>query len=431
MKTLKYGAKVALLAAAIAAIAVAPAMAGGSKDKQTGPREFKIWHYESDTGAMGVAWTEAMKQFQAKHPDVKIVYENKGFEQIRQTAQMILNSDEAPDVMEYNKGNATAGLLSKQGLLADLTAEATARGWDKVLSPSLQTTCRYSPDGVMGSGKWYGVTNYGEYVMVYYNKDMFKAAGIAIPTDFASLEAALAKFAAAGVTPLVLSGAEYPSQHLYYELALSKADRAMINAYELYQGNFDFNNPAFTYAADKMVEWLKKGYIGKDSVSMKAEDMGVAFENGKSPIMVSGSWWYGRFMNEIKNFEWTISLFPGNKMSPGSSGNIWVVPAKSKNKDLAYDFISITLQPDIQALLGNAGGIPVAADPAKITDPKIKELIGGFTKLNAEDGIAFYPDWPAAGFYDTLVSAIQDLLLGKKTTPQFLDYLNKAYQDGK
>ena len=25
----------------------------------------------------------------------------------------------------------------------------------------------------MGSGKWYGVPNYGEYVMVYYNKDLF------------------------------------------------------------------------------------------------------------------------------------------------------------------------------------------------------------------------------------------------------------------
>ncbi len=412
-----------------ALLAAVPAFAGGQKE--AAQREFKIWHYESDAGAMGVAWAEAMKQFQVKHPDVKIVYENKGFEQIRQTAQMILNSDEAPDVMEYNKGNATAGMLSKQGLLTDLTSEAAARGWDKILSPSLQTTCRYSPDGVMGSGKWYGVTNYGEYVMAYYNEDLFAKNGLSIPKTFAELENVLAKFAGAGITPIVLSGAEYPSQHLYYELALSKADRKMINAYQLYQGDFNFNNPAFSWAADKMVEWLDKGYIGKEAVSMKAEDMGVAFTNGQAPIMVSGSWWYGRFMTEISSFKWSIGLFPGNKMSPGSSGNIWVVPQKSKNKDLAYDFISITLQPDIQALLGNAGGIPVNADLAKITDPKVKDLIAKFNTLNAEDGLAFYPDWPAAGFYDLLVSNIQDLLLGKKTTPQFLDSLNKSYEEGR
>ena len=34
---------------------------------------------------------------------------------------MILNSSEGPDIMEYNKGNATAGLLSTQGLLTDLS----------------------------------------------------------------------------------------------------------------------------------------------------------------------------------------------------------------------------------------------------------------------------------------------------------------------
>ena len=38
---------------------------------------------------------------------------------------MIINSDEGPDIMEYNKGNATAGLLASQGLLTDLTDEAT------------------------------------------------------------------------------------------------------------------------------------------------------------------------------------------------------------------------------------------------------------------------------------------------------------------
>ena len=100
-------------------------------------------------------------------------FEEKSFEQIQQNAQMILNSDSAPDILEYNKGNATAGLLSKQGLLTDLTDEATKRGWDKALSPSLQTTAKYDDDGIMGSGKFFGIPNYGEYVMVYYNKDLF------------------------------------------------------------------------------------------------------------------------------------------------------------------------------------------------------------------------------------------------------------------
>src|SRR6185369_14904269 len=168
------------------------------------PKVLKIWHYESANGAMGTAWAEAMKQFEAAHPNVKIQFESKGFEQIRQTAAMTLNSDDVPDVMEYNKGNASAGLLSTQGLLTDLTSVAQKRGWDKLLSPSLQTTSRYDSKGIMGSGNWYGVTNYGEYVMVYYNKGLFKKFGVAVPTSLEALEAASAAFVKAGVVPLAI-----------------------------------------------------------------------------------------------------------------------------------------------------------------------------------------------------------------------------------
>jgi raffinose/stachyose/melibiose transport system substrate-binding protein len=396
-----------------------------------GQRVLKVWHYESANGAMGAAWAQAMKDFEATHPGVKVAFEEKGFEQIRQTAGMILNSEDAPDVMEYNKGNATSGLLSSQGLLTDLTDEATKRGWDKILSPGLQTTCRYE-NGVMGAtGKWYGVTNYGEYVMVYYNKDMFAKQGVQVPTTLEEFEAVMDKFVNAGITPLSVGAAEYPAQHIFYELALYKADRKFIDAFELYQGAVDFHGPVFTFGADKMAEWVSKGYISKDSTGLKAEDMGVAFENGKYPIMVSGSWWYGRFMNEIKDFQWGTFLFPGKTLNTGSGGNVWVVPTKSANKDLAYDFIDITMNKKIQTILGNAGGIPVNADLTQVTDPKIKELIQNFDTLNKNDGLAFYPDWPAPGYYDVLVANVQELIAGTKTPAQFLDAIAIPYNENR
>ena len=55
---------------------------------------------------------------------VKVEFEKKAFEQIRQNASQILNSDDAPDVMEYNKGNATSGLLASQGLLGEVRSFA-------------------------------------------------------------------------------------------------------------------------------------------------------------------------------------------------------------------------------------------------------------------------------------------------------------------
>ncbi|MFB4282530.1 MULTISPECIES: ABC transporter substrate-binding protein [unclassified Nonomuraea] len=418
---------------AAAALALSACGSGGGSDTPspsgTQPRVLKLWHYESADSAMGKAWAEAIKKFEASHPNVTVEFEEKGFEQIQKTASMVLNSDEAPDIMEYNKGNATSGLLSKQGLLTDLSEQVTKRGWDKLLPGGLQTTARYDDRGVMGTGKWFGVPNYGEFVMVYYNKELFDKHKVAVPTTYEEFTAALDTFVKAGVTPVSNAGAEYPAQQIFYQLALTKAQKPWLEAFQSYKGKVDFHGPEFTYGADTLADWVKKGYIAKNSAGLKAEDMGVAFMNGKFPIVISGSWWYGRFASEIKDFEWGHFLFPGATMSPGSSGNLWVVPEKSENKDLAYDFIDITMSKDIQNLLGNSGGVPVAADPAAITDAKSKELIETFNKLTTSDGLAFYPDWPAPGYYDVMVAGVQELINGSKTSAQVLDELAKPYED--
>lgn len=399
---------------------------GGKKDYSG--KTLTLWHYEAADSAMGIAWNQAIKEFEAKYPGVKVKFEEKSYEQIRKDANMILNSDSAPDVMEYDKGNASSGLLSKLGLLTNMTSTVHNYGWDKKLSPSLRTTARYT-GGVMGSGDWYGVPTYGEFVMVYYNKDLFAKYGLSVPTTFDQFESVLGAFKQKGVTPIAAGGAEYPAQQIFYELALSKADRNWVNDYQLYNGKVDFHDPAFTYGATKFADWVSKGYISKDSANMKAQDMGNAFEQGKNPIMISGSWWYGGFKSEIKNFQWGTFLFPGNTLDPGSAGNMWVVPSKAKNKDMAYDFINITMQPDIQDLLGNSGGVPVAADATKITDPKNKELIDNFAKLTQQDGLAFYPDWPAPSYQDALSSAVQELINQTKSPDKFLDEIAKPYND--
>jgi raffinose/stachyose/melibiose transport system substrate-binding protein len=389
----------------------------------------KLWHFESETSAMGIAWDQAITTFE-EETGAKVDFEAKSFEQIRSTASQVLNSNEAPDILEYNKGNATAGLLASQGLLAPIDDAVEEYGWADKLAPSLQTTARYDEKGVMGSGSWYGIPNYGEYVEVYYNKDMFAQYGIAVPTTYEEFEAALQTFVDNGVTPLAEAGAEYPIGQLWYQLALSKADREFVDDYQLYKNPVDWQGPELTYASDKLAEYVDKGYISKDVTGIKAEDMGVSFMSGQYPIMVSGSWWYGRVINESNGFDWGTFLFPGSEMAPGSSGNLWVVPENAANKDLAYKFIDITMRPEIQALIGNNGGVPVAANTEDITDPKSQELIANFNTLTERDGLAFYPDWPTSTFYDQIVAATQELLNGTTTAEEMNTQLGEDYESG-
>jgi len=413
--------------AMIAATGLLLAGCSGSDSSSSDDDTLTLWHFESETSATGVAWAEAIKIFE-KETGAKVNFEAKSFEQIRQTASQVLNSDEAPDILEYNKGNATAGLLASQGLLTPITDQVEEYGWDDKLAPALQTTARYSEDGVMGSGDWYGIPNYGEYVTMYYNKDAFAEKGLEVPTTLEELETVMAAFQEDGTTPLAEAALEYPLGQLWYQLALSKADRQWVNDYQLYEAPVDFHDEALTSATDTLKDWTDKGYISQDASGLKAEDAGVSFIGGESPLFFSGSWWYGRFVDEITDFDWGIFPFPTSELSLGSAGNMWVVPTKADNADLAYKFIDITMRPEIQAIIGNEGGLPVAADVADITDEKSKELIEGFNAINEKDGLAFYPDWPTPTFYDKIVAELQELVNGTKDSSEVLDSLGDEYE---
>ncbi|TDN91816.1 extracellular solute-binding protein [Microbacterium sp. BK668] len=402
---------------------------GSSADSGSDADTLKLWHYEGADSAMGKAWAEAITVFE-EETGATVEFEEKSFEQIQKTASQVLDTDAAPDLMEFNKGNATAGFLASTGLISDISDAVDEYGWADKLAPSLQTTAKYSEDGVMGGDTWYGVPNYGEFVGVYYNEDAFAEAGLEIPTTYDEFVSVLDAFVAKGITPLAEAGAEYPLGQLWYQLALTQADRKFVDDYQLYKSPVDWEGPEITYATDTLQEYVDKGYIAKDVSSVKAEDAGVSFINGTAPIFVSGSWWYGRFVEEATGFDWTMTAFPESDLSLGSSGNLWVVPENAANKELAYEFIDITMRPEIQAIIGNNGGLPVAANPEDITDAKSQELISTFNGILDDDGLSFYPDWPAPGFYDVIVQELQGLVTGAQDAATTNADLGAQYDEG-
>ncbi|HTR94306.1 MAG TPA: extracellular solute-binding protein [Trebonia sp.] len=406
------GLLIAALLALTAGLAACGSSGGGSGSSGSSSKVLKVWWYEGQGSAYQIAWDQAIADFKKQHPGVTVQFSLKSFNQMQQNASMILNSNNVPDVMEYNKGDATTGLLSKQGLLTDLTPEASKYGWDKLLGPDLQVTAKYDAKGVMGSGNWYGVSDYAEYVMVYYNKAMFAKYGLQVPTTMAQLTADMDTFVKHGVTPFANAGNDYVAMQYLYEMELSQSSQQQVQDYERYTGKVDFHSAAWTNAVKTFQDWVSKGYIAKNSVGLTATQAGNDFETGKNPMMLSGSWWYGTFESGIKNFQWGTFLWPGNTLNAGSGGNLFVVPKNAASKELAYDFINDTLQPDVQKLLADNGAVPVAATTDGVSNPLNVELIKNFQTLANNNGLAYYPDWPTPNFYNTLLAQTQDLMNG-------------------
>jgi raffinose/stachyose/melibiose transport system substrate-binding protein len=118
----------ALAAVTAAGLALSGCSTGGGDDGGDG-QTLKLWHYEGSDSAMGKAWAEAIKIFEDE-TGAKVEFEEKSFEQIQKTASQVLDTDAAPDLMEFNKGNATAGFLASTGLISDISDAVDEYGWD-------------------------------------------------------------------------------------------------------------------------------------------------------------------------------------------------------------------------------------------------------------------------------------------------------------
>jgi raffinose/stachyose/melibiose transport system substrate-binding protein len=137
--------------------------------------------------------------FQQKYPNVKIKRVAKSFDDLNTTLKLAVSGSKAPDVVQANQGRQVMGQLVKGGLLKPLDAYADAYGWADRYSKVLVDLNRFSDDGKeFGSGSLYGLSQMGEIVGVYYNKDKVSSP----PKTFSEFEAALQKAKDDGEVPI-------------------------------------------------------------------------------------------------------------------------------------------------------------------------------------------------------------------------------------
>ena len=402
--TMKRGIQVAAIAAASAlALGGLTACSGGGSDT------FTVWWYEKDT-AMATTWKAALDALAKAHPNVKINFQLKTWDQMQKSGAAVLDSDKAPDLTEYNKGNATAGVVAKAGLLVDLKDYSAKYGWDKILPASALAFGQYDENGIMGQGNLYGIASYGEYVSWFYNKDVFDKNGWTVPKTGAELDALLGSMKAKGLTQC-MGGKDYQNVHLAYGLTLANAStgQTFVKDFQFFEHPIDWANE-WTKSATTISNWLKAGYFPKNVAGISADNAVAEFQAGKTCPMIMGGTWLDQGMQDAIKFNWDKFKNPGN-MSEGSAGNLLVIPTNSKNKDLAAEFINMILTKDYQNQLGELGGLPLAADTASLKNPLAVKTNKVFADILATgDGLGWYPDWPVAGYFDIQLAAGQKLL---------------------
>src|SRR4051812_29511201 len=186
-----------------ATVAVALIVAGCGADKDKGgattssagkPVTIEWWHI-ANNDPLKTIWKNAADQYMAAHPNVKIhitVLENEAFKAKLTTT---MQGGKVPDIFQSWGG----GTLKEQvdaGLVKDISQPTSA--WIDTLNKA--GVGLYQVDG-----KQYGVPYNLGLVGVWYNKALFKRAGISgPPATWDDLLADVGKLKAAGITPLAV-----------------------------------------------------------------------------------------------------------------------------------------------------------------------------------------------------------------------------------
>jgi raffinose/stachyose/melibiose transport system substrate-binding protein len=226
--------------------------------------------------------------FQAKYPNVKIKRVAKSFDDLNTTLKLAVSGSKAPDVVQANQGRQVMGQLVKGGLLTPLDAYAEAYGWADRYSKVLLDLNRFSDDGKQfGSGSLYGLSQMGEIVGVFYNKDKVSTP----PATFADFESQLDQAKGKGDVPISFGNLDpFAGIHEFQTVQNQFADKQAVRDFVFAKDGASFATPENEQAATKLQEWAKKDYFTPDFNGTGYDPAWQQFAKGKGPFLIAGTW---------------------------------------------------------------------------------------------------------------------------------------------
>jgi raffinose/stachyose/melibiose transport system substrate-binding protein len=270
-----------------AAAALVLAGCGGGSDDEGGSGQgggkvtINWWHIQNNAPLRPV-WDQIAKQYMASHPNVTIKIQPIENEAFKAKLTTTTQSGKAPDLFQSWGG----GVLKQQadaGLVKDLTEDT--KPWINTIQPIALTP--YTLDG-----KIYGVPWSSGMVGFWYNKKLFKEAGINTPpTTWSQYLDAVKKLKAAGTTPIAVAGQDkWPEMYYWSYLAMRIGGKDVFNN-AAKDGSFD--GPDFVRAGQEVkklvdLQPFQKGFLGAKFDTPDGEAAHVG--GSKAAMELMGQW---------------------------------------------------------------------------------------------------------------------------------------------
>ena len=421
MRSVRYRLMVVLMAVT----ALGFVWAGGQVEDASGDDRVTLnvlvghWTVGSDDSPFDAA----KRVIEERYPNVTVVFDvQQGGGNVKTKFLSSAAAGQTPDVAMVD--SVAIGEMVEAGLLEDLTPYVSDwDGWNDIL-PNFRA-------GGSWDGQPYGVFMNTDLRVLVWNREIFRAAGLdpdTPPQTFAEL----LSMAEAVNNPPEVYGMMVPgasSEHLPHRwyMFLRGAGGSILDE----NGRAAFNGPAGVQAAELYRDLIERGVTPISVLSTSANDNDKALAAGSYAMGIVGSWFYnfaveaGITTPEAFNETFGVTSVPsvdGSLSAPSAGGWTVAIPSGSRNKELAWEFISIAMNEEHQRTWAlSRGYVPVRASLA--ADSAFEESIPFYAELG--DQLPFARTRPAIPAYPQLSaelqSALQAIMLGEAGVEEALD----------
>ena len=147
-----------------------------------------VWDQNTD-GGIAKAQDQLNEQFHQMYPNVTIKRTVESFSDLKTTLKLALSSNTPPDVVQANQGYPDMGAFVAAGMLRPMNDYAKLYGWDSYYPEALLKQNSFSSDGKTWQGDTlFGVSQTGEVVGIYYNRQLLSSLGLQAAKDAVRLE---------------------------------------------------------------------------------------------------------------------------------------------------------------------------------------------------------------------------------------------------
>lgn len=329
-------------------MALALAACGNATNTASQSRTLDVWLMNGSAPDAVVSALNA--DFKASHPNVTVKVELQQWNGIAAKTNAALSTSSPPDVLEM--GNTLVSGFATAGGLADLTSKKSAlgsNGWLESLTEA----------GTV-NGKLYGVPYYAGDRVVIYNKDLFAQAGITAPPTtrdelVADGQKLMTKFhGVSGFSGLYLPGKDW---YAIFSWVFDNGGKIATQSGSKWSGSLESSD------AQAALAWVKdmRAKVGTAPGDGDETKDDPAFEAGQAAMVIEPGWHVGVIGKDKPDLASKVGVFP----IPGSSGPAPVflggsnlgIGSKSKNQDLAFDYIKLLAGSKYQTQLAVHGGV--------------------------------------------------------------------------